>query len=225
MYRDFSAQLRGLGSAGLDFLTEFVFPPTCAGCNCAGSWMCEFCSERLVVIGQPGTVSGNSEPGFESSQLARFAYVEPLRRAIHLLKYERQRARAEWFAAELRHTIEPLREASTVLQPIPLTARRQRARGFNQSTEIALQVGRLTGTPMVESLARVRETQPQVELSGLERVANVRGAFEATKQFAGLRVILIDDVITTGSTMRECAIACYEAGAEYVVGVAVARGL
>lgn len=225
MYQELAAHFRGLGSAGIDLLTEFVFPPTCAGCNSAGSWLCAMCSERLVDLDGPGTrePTGTDFSPFELH--ARFVYVEPVRRAIHLLKYERQRARSEWFASQLEPLVAPLIDGHSVLQPVPLTSRRQRDRGFNQSTEIARHLSKRLGIPMRDDLSRTRETRPQVELSGLERVANVRGAFRADAQFDGCRVLLVDDVITTGATMRECASACFEAGAESVVGLAIARGL
>ena len=221
MYQEIAAHLRGLGAAGIELVTEIVFPPTCAGCNCSGSWFCALCVERLVELDRSRAIPG--APPIELQ--ARYAYVEPLRRAIHLLKYERQRARAAWFAQQLAPLVQVVGLAEAVLEPVPLSARRERERGFNQSREIARHVADLTGIPLGKHLRRVRDTRPQVELNGLERIINVRGAFEADAACAGRQVILIDDVITTGATMRECAAAGYAAGAADVVGLAVATGL
>ena len=220
MYHEIAAHLRGLGTAGLELVTEFVFPPTCAGCNCSGTWFCPMCQERLVELDQ--FRSGLSDHQMQLQ--ARFLYVEPLRRAIHLLKYERQRARGAWFADQLLPLLHELGPMEAVLEPVPLTSRRERERGFNQSREIARHLAERTRIPVGNSLCRIRETRPQVELNGLERIANVRGAFVAEHELSGKQVILIDDVITTGATLRECAAASFEAGASEVIGLAVATG-
>lgn len=225
MQEDLSSRIRGFGRAGLDFLIEAVFPATCAGCGCAGSWMCDRCSIQLDAIdlldsAQIQRAGINSHPVY-----ARFAYLEPVRSAIHLLKYHGQSARAAWFSEQIEPLVASLDSANAILEPVPLTARRERARGFNQSREIARHLSALTGFRLGNDVHRVRETRPQVELNGLERIANVRGAFSATHEVAGKHVILVDDVITTGATMRECAAACFGAGAVVVVGVAVASGL
>ena len=110
--------------------------------------------------------------------------------------------------------------------PVPLHWRREHARGFNQAREIA----RHLGLPVADALVRSRATTPQVELSAEERVANVAGAFalkrprfRAVPNLKQCRVVLIDDVATTGATLEACARALKMAGATSVYGLTAAR--
>lgn len=222
-----------LGARGAQFLARFVFPETCAGCGAAGAWMCELCELELIDIShdwQLGTsrrlsLDDTLAGGAAAVELrARFLFAGPARKAVHLLKYRGERARAEWFAQMMQPILPSGSVGDLVFVPIPLTERRQRKRGYNQSFEIATHLSRLTGIPVVTGASRVRETQPQVELDGIARLHNVRGAFQASDVVRDKHVILIDDVVTTGATMRECGRACYEAGALSVVGVAATAG-
>jgi len=218
-----ASYLRDLCATSANVLAEIVFPPTCAGCNSNGSWMCEMCAEQLDAIDRISELDGAAWT-LGVQLRARFAYADPVRRAVHLLKYEGQRARAVWFGEQLMPLLQHINLKMPLLQPVPLTARRERTRGFNQSHEIAISLSNLSGVPVGSSLQRIRETQPQVNLSGPDRIANVRGAFAADTVVSGRQVLLVDDVITTGATMRECAAACLEAGAESVIGLAAATG-
>jgi ComF family protein len=144
---------------------------------------------------------------------------------IHLLKYRGQFARAEWCAAEMSIVLAELGWEFDVVIPVPLSAKRRRQRGFNQSAEIARRLCGVSGCPVLvmAGIRRVRDTAPQVRLSQDERGSNVAGAFEPVESLAGLRVLLVDDVVTTGSTLQECAAACQAGGAVSVQGLALAR--
>ena len=110
--------------------------------------------------------------------------------------------------------------------PVPLHTRRLRERGFNQSLLLARQVSRRRSIPLnFTALHRTRETQPQTQLTGAERRKNVRGAFEVRKAEAleGKRILLIDDVFTTGATVQECASVLLGAGASEVHVLTLAR--
>jgi ComF family protein len=110
--------------------------------------------------------------------------------------------------------------------PVPLHTRRLQERGFNQSLLLARQVSRRRSIPLnFTALHRARQTQPQTQLSGAERRKNVRGAFEVRKREAvkGKRILLIDDVFTTGATVQECAYVLREAGASEVHVLTLAR--
>lgn len=110
--------------------------------------------------------------------------------------------------------------------PVPLHTRRLRERGFNQSLLLARQVSRRRSIPLnFTALHRARQTQPQTQLSGAERRKNVRGAFEVRKMEAveGKRILLIDDVFTTGATVQECASVLREAGVIEVHVLTLAR--
>ena len=109
---------------------------------------------------------------------------------------------------------------------MPLHPARLRARGFNQSLEIARPLGRALGIPVApDGLIRTRATPPQAELPLKERARNVRGAFEYRGELAGQRVLLVDDVMTTGSTLREAARILALHGAGPITVAVAARAL
>ena len=110
--------------------------------------------------------------------------------------------------------------------PVPLHPSRRRERGFNQAALLAERLAADRGVAVRPRwLARLRDTQPQSDLGAAERQANVRGAFEARADVAGLHVVVVDDVLTTGATVAECARALRAAGAARIGVVAVARVL
>lgn len=142
------------------------------------------------------------------------------RRAVHLLKYEgwRQMAAA---LAEAMMALEPLR-GSPVLMPIPLSATRQRQRGYNQSLELARALRERRGGQISACLVRTRHTRTQTTLTPEERAANLAGAF-ATVGAVPERVVLVDDVFTTGATLAEAAQALLRGGARVVSAVTFGR--
>lgn len=116
----------------------------------------------------------------------------------------------------------------TIVVPVPLDAARRRARGFNQAEELAraLALTVADGYPLATGLVRVRETRPQVGLDRAARRENVRGAFGwQGPPLAGGRVLLVDDVMTSGATAEACAAALKAAGAAWVGLVTVARAV
>ena len=154
----------------------------------------------------------------------------PVLDAVHRYKYHR----AVWlesFLAELllRPASASLREqAWDCIVPVPLHATRQREREFNQAERLAQRLCKSTGIPVLpRALKRIRPTQTQTLLSRGERSANVRAAFapSAGLNLEGRRVVLVDDVFTTGSTTSACARALRQAGAGEVCVWTVARGL
>jgi ComF family protein len=164
-------------------------------------------------------------PGPVRRTCAPFAYAWPLDHLVHALKYRGQLATARvlgtllagWLAGRgLQHEVD-------VIVPVPLHPERHAERGFNQSAEIARQLARGLGLPVAESLAsRRRVTPPQVGLHLEERRRNLAGAFVAGGA-AGLRVAIVDDVTTTGTTLQELAGALVQAGATAVDAWCVAR--
>lgn len=112
-----------------------------------------------------------------------------------------------------------------VIIPVPLHPARERLRGYNQSALLAEQLAVSQKLPMWYNVVeRVRATTPQVKLNAAARRENMRDAFTATTQVAGARVLLIDDVCTTGATLEACSIALKRRGAKSVWGLALARG-
>lgn len=148
-----------------------------------------------------------------------------LREAIHALKFRARRALAAPLGAlmaDCAATDAQLRSAQVVV-PVPLHRGRLRERGFNQSELLARKVAERMGLPLTaDLLIRCQPTQAQSGLALEDRKRNVRGAFVASRQINGSTVLLVDDVISTGSTASECAKALRQVGAARVVVLAAA---
>jgi ComF family protein len=145
---------------------------------------------------------------------------------VRHLKYRQERYLVAALAQLLLDCLAARPLAVDALVPVPLDARRARWRGFNQSTLLAAEVARALDRPLLDRvLQRQRPTRPQVGLSARERRANVRDAFACTDRtaVAGRRLLLVDDVMTTGATLEACATALDGAGAAAVYGLVVAR--
>lgn len=161
----------------------------------------------------------------EARRFARLPYDGPAGAAIRLLKFAGKKKMAWLLAASLTPLAAELKTAYRLdtIVPVPLHPRRRRERRFNQAEEVGRRVAVSVGVELCgRGLARTRHTRPQVELKGKERLTNVRGAFAAREDFSGKRVLLLDDVITTGATVDECGLVLRKAGAEAVVCLAAA---
>jgi ComF family protein len=152
------------------------------------------------------------------------SYEATLRRLIHLFKYDQVRPLARPLGALLARAI-PREHRFDLIVPMPLHWKKRWSRGYNQAELLAREVARRWGVPVKRIVRRVKPTDPQAGLSNSKRRLNVRGAFQVSKRadLKGLRVLLIDDVLTTGATASACASALKRAGASHVAVAAVAR--
>jgi ComF family protein len=151
------------------------------------------------------------------------AYEGTLRSLIHLYKYGRMTPLHAPLGRLLARAL-PLDERFDAVIPAPLHWRRQWQRGFNQSELLARGIARRLGVPLLRrTLRRARATRPQAGLSNSARRDNMTGAFRVRGRLDGRSVLLVDDVMTTGSTAAACAIALKRAGARRVVLLTVAR--
>jgi ComF family protein len=196
---------------------DALVPPRCAGCGAAGSWLCLEC--RTACEPLHGGAGG-------LPIAAAAAYEGGVRRAIHSFKYRGERGLASELgslvaarvAADLARGI-----AIDALVAVPLRRERARARGYDQTALLAADVALRCGLTRLAALHRIRHARPQVELDRDERMRNVAGAFVSTAgSLRGLRVALIDDVTTTGATLREAARAARAAGARSVRAYVIA---
>jgi len=161
--------------------------------------------------------------GFDAA-FAFGSYEGRLRDLVHLFKY----GGVETLAGPLGRIMMlayPRGRTFDVVVPMPMHWWRRWRRGFNQSELLAREVGERAGLPVAAAVRRLRHTPPQAGLSGKERRKNVEGAFAIRRpdRVRGKRVLLVDDVLTTGSTASACARALKEAGARYVAVLALAR--
>jgi ComF family protein len=197
---------------------------------------CILCGDRLasaqLLMGDGRCVNcRDHEPSFDRA-VSFSEYKGTLRGLIHLLKYENVTSAARPLGRMLADAIDELRptcgDSKPLLVPVPLHKGRLRTRGFNQAEAIARAAARqFPGTLEIASgvLVRHRETISQVGLSREERIENMHDAFRVTalERVKGRNVIVVDDVMTTGTTLSECARVLKRAGAERVWAATVAR--
>ncbi len=152
------------------------------------------------------------------------SYEETLRELIHLFKYQKMRPLARPLGALLARAI-PREQRFDLIIPMPLHWRKRWSRGFNQSELLAKEIARRWGVPVAKAVRRVKATAPQAGLTHAKRRINMQAAFAIRKgtDLRGLRVLLIDDVVTTGATASACAKVLKRAGAGHVAVAAVAR--
>ena len=221
------------------FLLDLMFPPRCVNCQTAGSWLCENCwhghswlngavCERCgtpVFADQCGQCQSNPLQFIDGIRSASYFEDNPIRSAIHFLKYRNHKAVAATLGQILVDTYQRHDLRADVIVPVPLHASRQRERGYNQCELLAHQVGILLNLPVdTNTLQRVRQTKSQMQLSAAERHQNVVNAFSCrNKPLAGQTVLLIDDVCTTGSTLDACAGALKQSGVASVWGATLAK--
>jgi ComF family protein len=194
-------------------LVDLLAPARCPGCDAA------------MEAERPGFCAGCAallEPA--SGGEAALRYGGPLRDGLHRLKYEGRRDLADALASRLvEHALARLVAVDAVV-PVPLHRRRLVERGFNQAALLAAPVARALGARFSPGrLARLRDTPAQVGLGGSARRRNVAGAFRARSDPRRPRVLLVDDVRTTGATLAEAAVALKDAGAGEVHVLALAQ--
>lgn len=151
-------------------------------------------------------------------------YEGGLKKLIQLLKYGKIRTLAEPLGGLLAAAL-PREKSFDVIVPMPMHWRRRWSRGFNQANLLAGVLSRRIGIPLCRAVRRAKATPPQVGLTAAQRRANVSGAFDVARpeQIRARRILLIDDVFTTGATAGACARALKRAGAAYVAVLTVAR--
>jgi ComF family protein len=148
-------------------------------------------------------------------------YEGVLKEAIHLLKFNKHRRLAKPLALLLADLDLP---EADVIVPVPMHIRQLRQREFNQTALIANHLSRITGIPLeIDALKKIKETSAQIDVDRKERLRNLQKAFAASESVQGQRMLLVDDVITTGATVRECARVLAKSGAIEITVIALAR--
>ena len=203
----------------LDTILSTLFPDRCGGCARLGDLLCQRCRVALA----PYPRDSSHLPASLNDVRIAFVFASPLREVVHQFKYRRVRRLArplgQLMAAHL--AARPL--AIDAVLPVPLHHGRLAERGFNQAEALAQEVARALDRPLVCGLERVRATEQQAHLDARQRADNVRGAFGWRAAPPPRRLLIVDDVLTTGATIGACAEALRSAGAEAVYGLALAR--
>jgi ComF family protein len=225
-------------------LTAALLAPACAvcdallddslsGCVCRNCWsevrpitppVCDRCGDPMPRSDQRCPNCSSGSPAVTRARTVG-EYEGALREIIHALKYSGRLSLARLLAERMRDRGRDLLEEVDGVVPVPLHWRREYQRGFNQAREIA----RHLGWPVVDALRRCRATRPQIELAADRRRANVAGAFAIRRTgvsgsaVRGRRLILVDDVSTTGATLESCARVLKDFGASEVFALTAAR--
>jgi len=229
---------------------DIIFPPRCHVCRCflaepTDTHLCNDCREKIITVSSPlCTICGvpfATENGIDhicghclttrrpfTGARAAARFEGPLQELIHRFKYGKKIHLARplgLLTATVLGDFHPAVSADCIVT-VPLHRRRLRERGFNQSQLIGRILAKSWEIPLsVHNLRRIRWTKPQTGLSAAERERNIRDAFEVAMpgRFKGKRLLLVDDVYTTGSTVTECAKTLRQSGAKEVHVVTVAR--
>jgi ComF family protein len=180
-----------------------------------------FCARCQAAISTPPPQREPGSPLAEWRASAQFG--GPIQKAIHAYKYKNQRRMAVPLTDRLIAVLEQSGWQPTLITAAPLHESRLRERGYNQAALLAERLAQASDLPFRgEIIRRVRATRPQVGLNARDRQENVADAFAAQRTAAGESILIVDDVYTTGATLRACAHALREAGAACVWGLAVA---
>ena len=233
----------------MNFILDLIFPKKCVGCKKEGTYFCQTCTseikqtdlvcprcERLAIGGQTHPIC-KRRYGLDGLWSLGI-YQNPLKKAIQKLKYEPSLVRdfapvlvdilIEYWARYQPFILDQIKKGQGrgwVVVPVPLHWYRANKRGFNQSALIGQILSKKLGLEYSEGLKRIRYTKSQIKLKGKERRKNIFGAFALSTnyQLQTTNCLLIDDVWTTGSTMRECAYILKRNGAKKVWGMTLAR--
>ena len=219
---------------------DSLFPRYCVGCNKEGEFLCPSCIRKLETIEPPfcprcGMPQQQGSPCPDCIQWQQYhidgirspyRFEGVIRQSIHQFKYQNLRGLASPLANLMSRYLKNSPLPADALIAVPIHRKRLRERGYNQSGLLARDLGKLTGIPVLEDcLFRQKFATPQARTgTAAERIKNVENAFICRdSRVKGMRLLLIDDVATSGATLNACATALSSAGAVSVWGLALAR--
>lgn len=213
---------------------EFLYPSLCIVCGsrtdeftkiiCKRCWL-ELSRNKLHVLSN-GTQPYRVKKYF-SFVAWRFLYTDEFRELIHYFKFNEFPVLARKIGVEMADTVLNRKELNSAQAyvPVPLHKTRFRERGFNQSELLAKVIAGINGIPVINALERLKNNRPQSSMPDIdEKRANVKGIFATVTdcEIKGKRLILVDDVYTTGSTVNECAKTLIKSGADEVLALTAA---
>lgn len=213
----------------MDAVLDLLFPPKCPFCHrLLGKGEAGFCAKCQAELPWALGKEGEQKPEFTAGCVSPLYYREGVRQAVHRFKFHGRAEYAKVFAPLMAQSVRDnwAEETFDLVTAVPLHWRRRRARGYDQAQLLAEEVGRLLDVSAQITLKKIRHTPAQSGQADHEaRRVNVLGAYGVRKgqDLAGKRVLLVDDVVTSGATLSECARTLRTAGAKEVWCVTLAR--
>lgn len=206
-------------------LLRLLFPPRCIFCQAllpeTEEAVCPDCQKKILLLPE---AKQREQGAFYTCVYSALPYEGAVRSCIQRYKFSGKAAYARPLAQILYHVLPP--DEFDCVAYVPTNPKNVRRRGFHHTQLLAKELGRLSGLPVEELLCKKRTTKPMFGLKPAERRANILGAVglkQPEKSLAGQRILLVDDLITTGSTLSECARVLLEQGAASVTGATVAQ--
>lgn len=230
----------------LELLLELLFPGRCPFCGSISDGICRKCREKVPCISHPFCYRCGRPLRREDEELcddcqkhrhsfrqgrALYSYEKEVRQAVYAVKYQNKREYLEYFSQEMAEKFQKeIRNWNTqAIIPIPMHAKARKIRGYNQAEILAEKLGERLDIPVcTKALCKVQHTANQKEMDYRQRRQNLKGAFAVNRTFLNekdrlpwKRVLLVDDVCTTGSTLDEAAKTLLECGVEEVYFVTI----
>lgn len=207
-------------------LLSLLYPKRCKRCGASLREHQHILCDQCLEDGEYYFYQSFSVPGVDEAD-APLVYKDFVREAMHAYKFQYRRAYADWFARMVSDCLDGYLDGwkPDCITFVPVSFFRWMRRGYNQSALVARLVAQSFGLPCVRTLRKCKRTRVQSSLPHEKRMENVRGAFAIrdAAAVAGRRVLLIDDVVTTGATAAACAEALREAGAEAIFLVSMTK--
>jgi competence protein ComFC len=210
-------------------LLDLIFPPRCIFCRAvipSGTKTCKKCEKQILCI-HSAKYMNVPELGKTIPCMVPYSYSGQVRQSIIRFKFQNQKQFAAFYAEKMAEEIiqKYLNVEFDTVTSVPISAKRRKFRGYNQSELIARDVARRIDIPYRDCLMKVTDNQEQHKLSEKERRQNVHGAYRPLNKdlFVGKKILLIDDIVTTGATLCECALVLFRSGAQEVACAAIAE--
>lgn len=216
-------------------IEDLFSPITCVNCGQEKDWLCNSCKKDIITFNEGfcyrcGAMNNDFSVCGKCRQALRGVYIlgdyknKVLKKIIWEFKYNFIKDLSFILAELLIKSFGNSLDGDYTIISVPLHKKRIKFRGFNQSDLIAKRISKLTGMEYREdALKRIKETKSQINLSRIRRIDNVSNSFTLNKDIKGKKIYLVDDVITTGSTIEERAKVLAEGGAKEVRGLVLAR--
>ena len=210
------------------FISSLFYPAKCPFCQDilkTGELLCESCKDQL----QLRSILTDLELDYKRhiDVISAFYYEGKIKDAVCDFKFKSRLDYTDFFADSMAKALKLNNKKLDFdfISCVPMSKKHKKERGFNQASVLAKKLSEVLGIPFLEAVAKVKETKTQHTLSKAERLVNIKGAFSVLNKesLIGKSILFCDDILTTGSTIKECALVLYGSGVKEVLGVTVAK--